>query len=83
MICIYVGQYVSRVQKCIGVITWPKHVHVQSQIWEVKTDLRCPCYSFRLYARAALEGRKRNVHLGMGTFKQIELQRPKNRGKKS
>ena len=46
-----VGQYVCRVQKCVGRIMWPKHAHAQSQIWAVKTDL---CYSFRLNAGAVL-----------------------------
>ena len=32
-IYVSVGRYVCRVQKYIGGITWPKHVHAQSQIW--------------------------------------------------
>ena len=28
-----------RMPVCVGGITWPKHVHAQSQFWAVKTDL--------------------------------------------
>ena len=28
-----------RMPKCVGEITWPKHVHAQSQFWAYKTDL--------------------------------------------
>ena len=34
-IYICVCRYVSRVQKRVGRITWPKHAHVPSQIWDV------------------------------------------------
>ena len=80
---IYVSRYVCRVQKCIDGITWPKHVHALSQIWAVKTGLRHQCYSFRLYARAALAWTKRNVHLEMGNLKQTELQRLKTEERKA
>ena len=49
--------------KCLGGITWPKHVHAQSQFGAVKTDLRHPCYSFRLYTRAALAWMKKKRSL--------------------
>ena len=47
MIYMYVGMSVCLgkpiqklcMPKCVGGITWPKHAHAQSQIWEVKTDL--------------------------------------------
>ena len=63
---IYICRYVCRVPKCIGDITWPKHVHDQSQFWAVKTDLRHLCYSFRLYARTvlALAEKKRSLKNG-------------------
>ena len=48
--------YVYRMSKCLGRITWPKHAHAQSQFWAVKID---PCYSFPLYARAALAWMKK------------------------
>ena len=32
-------QYVCHGPKCVGGITWPKHAHVESQFWVVKTDL--------------------------------------------
>ena len=38
-ICRSVGRYVCRGPKCVGGITWPKHVRAQSQFWVVKTDL--------------------------------------------
>ena len=50
-----VCQYVCCVPKCSR-ITW---AHTQSQFWEVKTDLWYPCYSFQLYARAALAWMKK------------------------
>ena len=49
--------------KCLGGITWPEHTHAQSQFGAVKTDLRHPCYSFRLYTRAALAWRKKKRSL--------------------
>ena len=52
-----------RMPKCVGGITWPKHAHAQSQFVAVKTDLRHPCYSFRLYARVALVWTKKKHSL--------------------
>ena len=48
---------------------WPKHAHAQSQIWAVKTDLRHPCYSFQLYARAAFAWTKKKRSLRNGKLK--------------
>ena len=79
----FVCLYMSVVSKrCVGGITWPKRAHAQSQIWAVKTDLLHPCYSFLLYARAALARTKKKRSLRNGKLKQTELQRLKNRGKK-
>ena len=50
------------------------HMHAQSRFWVVKTVT--PVLFFSLRARAALDGRKRNVHLEMRKLKQT------NRGKK-
>ena len=58
------------------------YAHAQSQFWAVKTDQQHPCYSFRLYARAALACYEKNIHLEMRNLKQTELQRLKNSGKK-
>ena len=67
---------VCRLPKCIGGITC---AHAQSQFWAVKTDLCHPCYSFRLYARAAVAWTKkksslRNEKLGANRALETEEQ---------
>ena len=37
-VCMSVCLQKIRMPKCLGRITWPKHVHAQSQFWAVKTD---------------------------------------------
>ena len=45
------------------------HAHAQSYFGAVKTNLRHPCYSFRLYARAALAWTKQKHPLRNGKLK--------------
>ena len=60
-IYVCVGLYVHHMPKCVGGITWPKHVHAQSKFWAVKTDLCHLYYSFLLCARAALAWTKKKT----------------------
>ena len=72
-------------QKSVGGITWPKNAHAQSQLGAVNRSVT-PVLFISTNARAALAWMKKkpnkNVHLEMRNLKQMELQRPKNRGKK-